>query len=252
MTVRLATLIALSFGASVGTCLGQPAEPSGWVVLFDGQTVKGWRSPSSGRFPEGFWVVEDGFLKGAPVGNRATDLMTEGSYRNFELTFEWKIAPGGNSGVKYLVGSSQRLVFEDGKPPNIEGSATPGPNALFREYTSGLEYQLVDEERHPDGKERNTRSGALYQFAGFEQKVVKPAGELNQSRIVVNGKHIEHWLNGVRVVTVDVSSAEFREAAGKAPARTRRALEYLDQSWPIALQCHTGAVWFRNIRIRGL
>jgi hypothetical protein len=215
---------------------------AGWELLFDGQTSKGCRSPSSDRFPDGFWVVEDGFLRGAAVGNRATDLMTAGEYRNFDLSFEWKIAPGGNSGVKYLAGSSQKLVFEDGKPPNIEGTVTPGRDAIFREFTSGMEYQLVDEERRPDGKTSTTRSGSLYQFVGFDQNVVRPAGQLNHSRVVVNGNPIEHWLNGVLVVATDVTSAEFQEAAAKAPARTRLALEYLNKEYPIALQSHTGAV----------
>ena len=96
-------------------------------------------------------LSEDGFLRGAAVGNRATDLVTEGAYRNFDLQFEWKIAPGGNSGVKYLVGSSQKLVFAGGRPPNVEGAVIPGTGAKFFEVTSELEYQIVDEERHPDG-----------------------------------------------------------------------------------------------------
>jgi hypothetical protein len=251
--LRVGAVIALmnSFSASFS---GQPPDTpntltaeekrGGWALLFDGPTVKGWHSPSSNRFPESFSAVDVGFLRGAAVGNRATDLMTAGVYRNFDLSFEWKTAPGGNSGVKYLVGSFQKLVFEGGKPPTIEGTVTPGPDAMFREFTSGMENQLVDEERRPDGKISTTRSGSLYQFVGFDQNAVRPAGQLNHSRVVVNGNHIEHWLNGVRVVAADVTSVEFQEAAAKAPARTRRALDYLDKERPIALQSHTGAVWF--------
>jgi len=260
--VRAATLIALTFSVSASICFGQfqtkpntlteEEKGAGWGLLFDGQTTKGWRSPSSNRFPDGFWVVEDGFLRGAAVGNQATDLMTDGVYRNFDLAFEWKIAPGGNSGVKYLVGSSQKLVFEGGKPPSLQDTVTAGPDAILREYTSGMEYQLVDEERQPDGKDSATRSGSLYQFVGFDQNVVRPAGQLNQSRVVVNGNHIEHWLNGVRVVATNMSTVEFQQAAAKAPARTRRALEYVNKELPIALQSHTGAVWFRNIKLRKL
>jgi hypothetical protein len=224
-------------------------EAPGWELLFYGQTSKGWRSPSSDQFPEGFSVIEDGFLRGGSVGNRSIDLMSAGIYRNFELRFEWKIAEGGNSGVKYLVGSSQKLVFEGGGLPRREGEATPGPNAELKEFTSGLEYQLVDEARHPDGKSNMTKSGSLYQIAGFSQDVVKPAGQRNESRILVDGNHIEHWLNGIRVVSTDVTSADFRESTEKAPPRTRRALEYLNKAGPIALQSHTGTVWFRNIKL---
>jgi hypothetical protein len=222
----------------------------GWELLFDGYSTKGWRSPSSAQFPDKFWVVEDGFLRGSAVGNRATDLMTSGKYRDFEMRFEWKIADAGNSGVKYLVGSSQKLVFEGNGPPTPEGTGTPGPNAQFMEVTSGFEYQIIDEDRHPDGKDPATRSGSLYQLAGVTHKVVRPAGEINQSRIVMNGNRIEHWLNGVRVVSIDVTTAEFRQAAARAPGRTQRALQYLNQEHPIALQSHTGTVWFRNLRIR--
>lgn len=154
--------------------------------------------------------------------------------------------------LKYLVGSSQKLVFEGNGFPQLEGTTQPGPNAIFREGTSGLEYQMVDEAVHQDGKSPLTISGALYQLAGLERTHARPAGQLNRSKIVVNGSHIEHWLNGNRVVAVDTASEEFRTAASKAPARTRRALDYLSQEGPIAIQTHTGAVWIGNIKLRRL
>jgi hypothetical protein len=115
-----------------------------------------------------------------------------------------------------------------------------------------MEYQLVDEAEHPDGKSPLTRSGALYQFAGVDRSYARPAGQINQSKIVVNGSRIEHWLNGTRVVAVDTASEEFRSAASKAPGRTRRALEFLSQEGPIAVQSHTGTVWIRNMKLRRL
>lgn len=259
--LRVGLVIALTKAVSICSAqlAGRPnsltaeEKRAGWELLFDGETGKGWRSPSSDRFPDGFWIIADGFLRGAEVGSRATDLMTAETYRNFDLRFDWKIEPGGNSGVKYLVGSSQKLVFEGGKPPHVEGTVTPGPDAVFKESTSGLEYQLVDDARHPDGKKTTTRSGSLYELIGFDQNVVNPAGQLNHSQLVVNGNHIEHWLNGVRVVSTDLTSAEFQEAAAKAPRRTQRALQYLsNKEYPIALQSHTGTIWFRNIKLRRL
>jgi hypothetical protein len=225
---------------------------AGWVSLFDGKTLRGWRSPSSDPLPDGHWRIEDGFLRGGPVGNRGIDLQTAEKFRDFELQFEWKIEPGGNSGLKYFVGGSQKLVFEGNAFPQLEGTTQPGPNAFFREYTTGMEYQMVDENGHPDGKSPLTLSGALYQFAGFERSHARAAGQLNQSKIVVNGSRIEHWINGTRVVAVDTASEEFRSVASKAPFRTRRALDYLSQEAPIAIQSHTGAVWIRNIHIRRL
>lgn len=242
----------LCFAQDVPNRLTIEEQRAGWELLFDGESPRGWHSPSTDLFPDGFWMIDAGFLRGAPVGSRATDLVTAGVYRNFELRFEWKIAPGANSGVKYMVGNSQKLVFEQGRPPYLEGAAAPGPHALFREYTSGLEYQLVDEERHPDGKEAIRRSGSLYELAPFLHAAARPAGQLNQASIIVNGNRIEHWLNGVRGVATDITSAEFQQAAAKAPPRTRRALEYVTRALPIALQSHTGTVWIRNIKLRRL
>jgi hypothetical protein len=227
-------------------------KEAGWELLFDGQTGHGWRSPSSDHFPDGFWIVEDGFLKGRRVGNRATDLTTVERYRSFELTFEWKIAPGGNSGVKYFVGRSAKLVFEDGKAPTPEGETTPGSNAFFSETTSGFEYQMIDDERHPDKDNSKTRSGSLYQFFGPAEKLARPAGQLNQSRIVVKGTFVEHWLNGIKTASMDWTSEEFRSALDHVPGRSRRVVDYLNQDCPIALQSHTGEVWFRSFKLRRL
>ena len=102
-------------------------ERAGWKSLFDGHSGKGWRRPSSTQFPNEFWSIEDGFLRGGPVGNEATDLATERSYGDFDLIFEWRISPGGNSGLKYLVGSSQTLVFEGARPPSCRAPLHPGP-----------------------------------------------------------------------------------------------------------------------------
>ena len=227
-------------------------KQAGWELLFDGQTTTGWHSPSSDQFPEPYWTVADGSLKGGRIGNRATDLVTAAKYRNFELTFEWKISPGGNSGVKYFVGSSQKLVFEDNKPPSREGTVTPGPNAFFMESTSGFEFQTIDDSRHPDKDDPKTRSGSLYQFAGPAGIHAKPAGEWNQSRIFVDGTHIEHWLNGAKVAEMDTASSAFQDALSKVPGRSRRVADYLNRDCPIALQSHTGEAWFRNLKLRKL
>ncbi|MBL8226878.1 MAG: DUF1080 domain-containing protein [Bryobacterales bacterium] len=258
-TLSIISSVIVGFGSLLP---GQPTDRhneltpeevrAGWVLLFDGKTARGWSSPSSEQFPNGFWRIEDGFLRGAAVGARGIDLQSTEKFRNFELQFEWKIELGGNSGLKYLVGSSQKLVFEGNGLPQREGTTQPGPNAIFREGTYGMEYQMVDEAEHPDGKSPLTISGALYQFAGLERSHARPAGQLNRSKIVVNGSRIEHWLNGTRVVAVDTASEEFRSTASKAPGRTRRALDYLSQEGPIAIQSHTGAVWIRNIKLRRL
>ncbi len=237
---------------SIPNRLSADEKANGWELLFDGQTRHGWHIPTSDYFPDGFWSIEGGFLKGKRVGNRVTDLVTVDRYRNFEFSFEWQISPGANSGVKYFVGRSAKLVFEDGKPPSIEGTTTPGPDAFFTEGTYGFEYQLIDDERHADKDDAKTRSGSLYQFVGPAGKLARPAGELNQSRIVVKGTLVEHWLNGMKTASMDWTSAEFRSALDKVPGRSKRVVDYLNQDCPIALQSHTGEVWFRNLKLRRL
>ena len=122
MSPRTFVIVACIVTGCAAVLSGQPSDRqneltpeevrAGWVSLFDGKTTRGWRSPSSDQFPDGFWRIEDGFLRGAAVGTRGVDLQTTKKFRHFELQFEWKIAPGGNSGLKYLVGSSQKLVFD--------------------------------------------------------------------------------------------------------------------------------------------
>ena len=231
--------------------LSEQERLAGWELLFDGQTAKGWRSPFSEQFPNESWAVEDECIHSIVGGRRWRDLRSSGVYKDFELSFEWKISSGGNSGVKYSVGSFLKAgVFDKGRFIGVEGEVEPGPNAIIVEPAHGFEYQLIDDQRHPDKDHPNTRSGSLYQVVGPSQEVVKPAGQFNQSRVVANGRQIEHWLNGVKVVAISLDSEEFKEAWAKTPKRMQEALPFRNQEFPVALQHHGDAVWFRSIKIR--
>ncbi len=193
----------------------QPAAP--WISLFDGRTPAGWLEVTGQPFPAKSWVVEDGCLKARVVDGGFQDLRTEATFKAFELEFEWKIEPGGNSGVKYLIDK-----VDTWKAPKGEGN-----NARGR----GPEYQLIDDDANADSKGRTEKQTAsLYGKIAPATHAVKPPGEFNTSRIVVRGGHVEHWLNGVK------------ELEYEAPVKES----------PIVLQNHHSVVWFRSIRIRRL
>jgi hypothetical protein len=210
-------------GGTVAASTGDSAG-SDWRTLFDGKSTAGWRGYRSQTVPAG-WRVEDGLLTRAGSGG---DLITTDKFGNFDLALEWKVAPGGNSGVMYR-------ATEDAERP----------------YETGIEMQVLDDAKHADGKSPLTSAGALYGLYPARPGVVKPAGEWNAARVVVNGNHVEHWLNGVKVVEAEIGSPDWnaRVAASKFA------------EWPgygkareghIVLQDHGDRVQYRNIRIRAL
>lgn len=226
--VEIAVVFSLVWPASAAEALNEltPAEQAaGWKLLFDGRTTNGWRGFSRPAFPDKGWVVEDGCLKHAAKGGGG-DLITVGKYDEFDLKFEWRIAPGANSGVKYFI---------------TEERNTP----------IGHEYQLVDDLRHADGKR-----GAKWQTACFydclpaaTNKTLRPAGEFNQSRILVQGNHVEHWLNGTKTVEYDLGSEALKAAIANSKFRNVAGFGAKIKGH-LLLQDHGDEVWFRNLRIR--
>lgn len=199
---------------------------AGWRLLFDGRTTNGWRGFRQDRVPDG-WTVEDGTLTRAAAGG---DIVTVDEFENFELTLEWKVEPGGNSGIFF------RVVEDDD---------------VRQTYHSGPEMQVLDNARHPDGRSPLTSAGANYGLHAPVRDVSRPAGEWNRVRLVVNGAHVEHWLSGVKVVEYELWTEDWE----------RRVRESKFVEWPrygrarvgrIALQDHGDRVWYRNIKVREL
>ena len=217
---------------------------AGWRSLFDGRTLDGWRGLGYAGVPTAHWTVENGAIRKIASGkvpvqadgqpSEGGDLMTVDTFRDFELEWDWKVTPGANSGVKYNV--SEEL-----------STAMPPKHAA-----KGFEYQMLDDDRHPDGKLPTHRAGALYDLiAPNADKHLNPVGEWNHSRLVFDGMHGEHWLNGRKIVEYELGSEQMRAALA--------ASKYAPIPWfaerragHIVLQDHGDEVFVRNIRIREL
>ena len=203
------------------------AKPGKWEVLFDGKSVDKWRGYKMNSFPDQSWKVEGGALR-TIKSDHGTDIVTKEKYDNFELELEWKVAPGANSGIMYH-------VSEDFEAP----------------YETGPEMQVLDDDKHADGKDPKTSAGSLYALIAPKNKKLEPVGEWNRVRLVVQGNHAEHWLNGAKVVEYDLGSDELNRLIGQSkfkdmPRFAKEKSGYLD------LQHHGDEVWYRKIRVRRL
>ncbi len=196
-------------------------ETSDWKPLFDGKTTAGWRAYGRPDFPQRGWNVEDGCLHLAANGGGG-DIITLNQFTDFELEWEWRITLKGNNGIKYLVTEA-------------------------RPKSPGHEYQMVDD---------TTESGPQHQTASFYDVLppqtkprVHPPGEWNQSRLVIRGPHVEHWLNGEKVLTYELGSRELLAAIAKSKFKDAQGFGEKVKG-PILLTDHHGETWFRNIKIR--
>jgi len=224
-------------------------KAAGWKLLWDGKTTDGWRSPKSDQFPDKSWRIENGEFRVLPGENANAeaqaggDIITRKRYSNFELSVDFKITEGCNSGVKIFVQPNLSPIDKvTGKPTGV-GSAI------------GLEYQLLDDARHPDaklGRNGDRKLGALYDLIPCDtNKPVNPVGEWNRLRIVSKGNHVEHWLNGRKILEYERGSDAFRAAVAASKFKDIPNFgEWTDGH--ILLQEHGSAVAFRNVKIRVL
>jgi hypothetical protein len=200
---------------------------NGWTPLFDGQEVTGMRGYKMESFPWEAWAIEDGSLKTIP-GGKGVDIISTETYKDFELELEWKVQSGGNSGIFYF--------------------ATEEPHSIWQ---SAPEMQVLDNIAHIDGLRNETSAGALYDLIGPSVTVVKPVGEYNQVKITSRENHIEHWLNGVKILEYEYGSEALKKLINKSKFKD---MPYFAKalSGRIGLQGDHGEVWYRNVRIRRL
>jgi len=223
--------------AAPANTLTPEEKAAGWKLLFDGETTNGWRGFRRDRFPETGWVIEDGAIKHvAGRGQQSQhggDIITVDQYDNFELQLEWRLSRGGNSGIKYLV---------------AEDMVKSGHSGV------GFEMQILDDENHPDAKNGingNRTAGALYDLIAPQNKKLRPIGEWNHVRLIVNGKHVEHWLNGIKIVEFDIGSDRLKALISASKYKNIPRFGEVTRGH-ILLQDHGDEVWFRNIKIREL
>lgn len=198
------------------------AQDSGWVSLFDGTSLSAWRGYQMDSVPAG-WQIQDGTL--ARVGGGG-DLITREQFGSFELELDWKLEPGGNSGIMYKVTEAEDQT-----------------------YKTGPEIQVLDDQRHTDGGSRLTSAGAAYGLYPAPAGAVKPVGEWNHVRLLVEGNHVRQWLNGTQMADYQLYSDEWKGLV--AASKFNQWPGYgMAERGHIALQDHGDPVWYRNIRIR--
>jgi hypothetical protein len=198
-------------------------KAAGWKLLFDGQTTQGWRSYKKQTFPTNGWTVQEGWLKCVARG-RGGDIVTVDAFTDYEFWWEWRLAPKANNGVKYFVSEKR--------------SGAPGH-----------EYQMIDDATVKPGK---GATAAFYDvLPPKSDKPLKPPGEINQSRVVVQGNHVEHWLNGVKVLEYELGSEEVQAALARSKFKDARDFGR-KITGPILLTDHGTEAWFRNLKIREL
>jgi len=204
---------------------------SGWIQLFDGKTLNGWRGYNKPDTSTTRWKVEDGMLTIPQTGAGDTkgqqDIITKETFEQFDLRWEWRISQGGNSGVKYFVLEDQ-------------------PSAI------GHEYQLIDDERHPDAKiGPHRQTAAFYDVMPAHDRPMTPAGEWSTSEVIVRGKHVEHIRKGKKVLEYELDSPALTAAIEKSKFK---GIERFGkpQNGHILVQDHGDQVWYRKIEIKSL
>jgi hypothetical protein len=259
----MAGAVLLCAGARAADNQLTPQEKSaGWRLLFDGRAFNNWEDPARKSPPGDSFTIEDGCLKATPRPRITEDLFTKDTFRDYELEWDWKISPAGNSGVKYRIQDRVFLLpvhasrFEDLVNMALKDRPKTRPDH-GQEYVIGFEYQMLDDAQNPDARRGDThRAGALYDMVAASRDMTRPVGEWNHSRLVVRGDHVEHWMNGVKVVDTSLDAPAIAEHTGvrwgvDSPVYNL-LVKHPRQECPISLQNHDTAAWFKNIKIRVL
>lgn len=222
-------LFILVLVASIGH-----AQKDKWIILFDGKSTAKLRGYAMDSFPSQAWKVENGQLM-TLTGVPNIDLVTKDEFKNFELVFEWKTSVGGNSGVFYHVKENIAHESGNGNSPN---------------WLDNFEMQILDDINFPD-KAPIRSAGSLYDLIVPTNKTLKPIGEYNLAKLIVKGNHVEHWLNGKKIVQYETGSDEMKKLLANSKFKDNPHYG-TSPNGVIMFQHHGQQMWFRNIKIRRL
>ena len=211
-------------------------QRQGWRLLFDGKSTEGWVEITGKPFPSNCWTIEDSSLKAVVRSNGFQDIRTVEVFHSFDLQFDWKILKDGNSGVKYRIQNAEEWTNAEGRQARARG----------------LEYQLADDGNADAASDPRRVAASLYSLIAPSPRIPPRIREFNHSRLVVNGNHVEHWLNGVKVVEFDVRGPDVEKLLRGYLPKSSPPETPLVEAGPISLQNHQSETWFRNIKIRVL
>ena len=209
---------------AVQNALSAAEKAAGWRLLFDGTTTAGWRNYGKPTISDG-WKVQDGALTRVGAGG---DIITNDQFKNFELSIDWKIEVGGNSGIFYRASEDTDAI-----------------------YWNAVEMQVLDDAKHPDGQSRMTSAGAAYDLYPSPAGHVHAGGEWNTARLIVTGNHVEHWLNGFKLLEYELGSPDWNSKVAGSKFKPYPRFGKNAQGH-IGLQDHGNVVAYRNIKIRVL
>jgi|ERR1043166_46889 hypothetical protein len=215
--------LAVSAADKSANTLTAAEKAEGWRLLFDGKSTDGWHSFKKKTFPDKGWVVEDGILKKVPKVNGG-DIITTDEFDNFDFQWDWQIPEKANNGIKYFITEERAQAI-------------------------GHEYQMIDESTV---KVKKDSTASFYDvLPPIDDKPVKPPGEWNHSRVLVQGNHVEHWLNGKKVLAYELGSEEVMAAVQKSKFKNVKDFGTHIKGH-ILLTDHQDEAWFRNLKIREL
>lgn len=233
MKTRVTILFALTLLGACNSSKSDSKSDQDWIVLFD-RSTNALRGYGVDYFPEGVWYVENGVLIANPdTTNR--DLLSKDRYKNFELRYEWAVDTAANSGVFFHMQEDLAMEAGNGNSPN---------------WLDNYELQILDDQHFYDTLAVRS-AGALYDLIAPKNKKLNPIGEFNTARLVHEDGHVEHWLNGIKVIDFEMNSAEMKALLAKSKFKENPDF-HSDTEGHIMFQHHGQKVYFRNIKIKAL